>query len=250
MDSVISTYGEHVDSLKSGEPIFARIDDVIGIPIADSPSWEAFVRTWHDLPQDMYMNDGGTYRQRRFSRFHLNINTRELRLKRHAPYSQPAYLNPLNGNMLRHFEPCAQATIDMPVFRDTLIGVGVLLGLVDDCPDWDINVYQNRTLASDEFIGKPVPEGIHRDGVRYSVLLGIHRLNVEGAVSTVFNDDKIPVITETVTEGDVLIFRDETSYHDTTPVHLSGPGHTGGSRDVMVIEYYHSSGNNNQYYVP
>lgn len=240
---------KNVKLLQSGAPIVVSVNEILGRPVVSSEDWNSFVDSWNDLPTDRYMNDGGTYRQRRFSRFHLNNTTGELRLKEHAPYSQPEHLNPLNGGMLRHFDPCLSSTINLKVFQDILASIGLLLGATDSADDWDINVYQNRTLASADQVGKPVPEGMHRDGVRYSVLLGIRRINVAGAESTVFDDSKTPVATHTVCEGDVLIFCDETSYHDTTPVQLDNPSISAGTRDVMVVEYYHAKGNPNQIFV-
>lgn len=197
------------------------------------------------------MNDGGTYRQRRFSRFHINISDSvRIRQKEHAPYSQPVHLNPLNGGLVRHFEPIKDSTVSIVVFENLLKWIGLVLGKADGKDEWDLNVYQNRTLANNKVNGKPVPEGMHRDGVRYSVLMGIGRKNVDGAESTVFDDNKNPIVTHTITEGDLLIFCDEECYHDTTEVNLQASSVASGSRDVMVVEYYKSLGNENQVYVP
>jgi len=229
--------------------ILSSVNHLIKDEVLTSSDWKEFAATWRNLPTDQYMNDGGTYRERRFSRFHLDLNGQNLRQKEHAPYSQPKHLNPLNGGMLRHFDPMHPQTVGMSIFRKLLITIGELLGQPGDKPEWDINVYQNRTLASKTVNGKPVPEGIHRDGVRYSVLLGIGRHNVIGAVSTVFNDDKQPLYTHTVSEGDLLIFCDEVTYHDTTAVALADDSLESGTRDIMVIEFYSALNNENQYYV-
>lgn len=229
--------------------ILKSVDEIVDEAIPSTEGWTDFVSTWNNLPTDQYMNDGGTYRQRRFSRFHLDIVNGTLRQKEHAPYSQPKHLNSLNGGTLRHFEPILDSTASMNILKNLLTDIGKLLSEVDKIDEWDINVYQNRTLANENIDGKPVPEGMHRDGVRYSVLLGIGRNNVDGAESTVFDDNQKPIFTHTLLEGDLLIFCDEICYHDTTAVALREPEIKTGTRDVLVIEYYTSLGNKNQYYV-
>jgi len=239
----------HSQQLRKEGLALLTFDEVLGGNFLGRSEWQDFIHTWNDLPTDRYMKDGGTYRERRFSRFHLDIQSNKLRQKEHAPYSQPEYLNPLNGGILRHFDPIKSSTVSIGIFRDFLVNMGNFLGKADNKIEWDINVYQNRTRASSDTKGKPVPEGMHRDGVSFSVLLGIGRENVNGAVSTIFDDDKEPLHTCTIVEGDVLVFNDEITYHDTTEVELSDSDINNGTRDVMVIEFYTSLVNKNQYYV-
>jgi hypothetical protein len=60
-------------------------------------AWSTFAQSWNDLKLDGYMGDGGTYRLRRFSEFHLEQPTGTLQLLSHRPYRQSREDNRLNG---------------------------------------------------------------------------------------------------------------------------------------------------------
>ncbi|MEN3161491.1 2OG-Fe dioxygenase family protein [Tistrella mobilis] len=241
-------------SLPDSLAVSSSLDEISITPVTTTDDWAALSAAWDDLPVDRYMNDGGTYRRRRFSRFHHSrengAGRGRLRLKAHAPYAQPLHLNPLNGGMLRHFEPILPQTIANPAFVALLDGFATVLGLVDGVTSWDINVYLNRTETDPAQTGLPVPEGLHRDGVRYSLIMGIARQNVTGAVNSVHDDDRRPLLSRVLERpGDFVLLLDERTYHDATPV-LPADGTGRGTRDVIVVEFYHADTAADQLYVP
>ncbi len=217
--------------------VFGSGAEMFGEDLTADPAWPAFAATWDALERDTYMNDGGTYRYRRFGRFKYYADGDRLEQQPHGPYKQPTYLNPLNGGIDRYFAPVTAEIAANPVFRRILHTLGSTYGTVEDVPMWKINTYFNRTLATDAEAGKPVPEGMHRDGVKFSCLFMTQYSGITGGVTTLFDNDKLPVFTGTlVNPGDCLIFRDDMVFHDTTAVTPTRPG-VGGYRDVLVIEF-------------
>jgi len=104
---------------------------------------------------------------------------------------------------------------------------------------WKINAYFNRIVASADQTGKPVPEGMHRDGVKFSCLLMADSSGFSGGDTTLYDIvEKKPIFEGRLAgPGATLLFRDDTVFHDTTamiPVDNSLPG----TRDVLVIEFY------------
>ncbi|MSQ56123.1 MAG: hypothetical protein EXR35_00975 [Limnohabitans sp.] len=74
-----------------------------------------FQRYWENLKVDHYINDGGTYRSRRYGAFELT-KALELHLLPHAPYEQRAYINKLNGGITRIDDLLKKGFIDNKLF--------------------------------------------------------------------------------------------------------------------------------------
>lgn len=217
--------------------VFGSTRSILGVDLPSMPEWAAFKQAWNELELDRFMNDGGTYRRRRFGRFKYFTQDDRLEPQPHAPYSQPLYFNPLNGGMERNFAPLTPEAAANPVFRRLLHALGAAYAEIEDVPMWKVRTYFNRITASGRELGKPVPEGLHRDGVKFSCLLLANREGVDGGVTTVCDMDKQPIFTATLAnDGDMLIFRDDTVYHDTTPVSPLGKD-VEGHRDVLVVEF-------------
>jgi len=211
---------------------------VLGVDLCEFADWSRFQAIFEDLPADQYMNDGGTYRQRRFGRFKYFLEGDRLECQPHGPYSQPKYFNPLNGGIERHFAPLTDAIIGNNVLRTLLATLGRNYGELEQQASWRINTYFNRIIAQRDQVGKPVPEGMHRDGVKFSCLFMANKINFSGGETTLFDIlTHRPVFHGQLRSGgDMMVFRDDTVLHDTTsilPEDESRPGY----RDVLVIEF-------------
>lgn len=218
--------------------VFGSIHEVLGEDLTALEDWPKFQAIFDDLPPDDYMSDGGSYRQRRFGRF-VYTDADGLALQPHRPYSQPKYFNPLNGGIERHFAPLTDTIVYNQVVQSVLKLLGAGYSALEDQPHWRINTYFNRITARNEEMGKPVPEGIHRDGVKFSCLFMANHINFIGGDSTLFDIlTHKPVFQGRLSAGgQILVFRDDTVLHDTTaisPADSSAPGY----RDVLVIEFY------------
>src|SRR5690606_11538396 len=115
-----------------------------------------------DLPPDGYLRDGGRYRRRRHSCFVVEAG--QVRQAPHRAHWQPVEYNALHGGMWRMFEPVAPATVASPAWPALLRALaGWCSALAGERP-WYVEAHQFRIDTGDG-IGRPTPEGAHRDGV-------------------------------------------------------------------------------------
>jgi 2OG-Fe dioxygenase len=84
-------------------------------------------------------------------------------------------------------------------------------------------------------IGRPTPEGAHRDGVDCVAVILIDRRNVRGGETRVFQAHGSAGVRFTMTEPwTALLLDDETVIHETTPIQPEGDD---GVRDTLVLTY-------------
>lgn len=208
----------------------------------EGEAWAQLRESCDDLPLDVYMRDGGRYRRRRLSRLQFDVAGNVLRAAPPRAYNQSSAINYLNGDIDRHYEPLVPAVYHNPLLDALLRAFGRALAVVDGVDRWQVNVHQARITATPHDIGKPVPEGVHRDGTRYSLLLMLNRINVDGGHSIVHDNDKRPVFERTMTDpGDFIILLDPLTYHDVTPI-TPADGVNPAFRDMLVVEFNHLDG--------
>src|SRR5690606_30159478 len=92
----------------------------------------------------------------------------------------------LHGGMERWFEPVDPATIAQPAWP------ALVLALARACSRqrpgvarWHVEAHQFRIDTSDG-VGRPTPEGAHRDGVDFVVVLLVARQSIKGGETRVF----------------------------------------------------------------
>ncbi|EDM65682.1 hypothetical protein PE36_09703 [Moritella sp. PE36] len=218
--------------------VVSNIDDLLGDSVLDSLSWKVFKESWSDLGLDEYMNDGGKYRKRNFCKLRYHVEDDSLWMKEHDFYFQPPSVNALNGGLERWFSPVKGEVFYNSVVNTLLKTMGSELSKLTGQKTWDINFYQNRIISELGEAGKPSPEGIHKDGVKFSILLLMDRSNVTGGENTIFDLDKKPIFSHTLTqEGECIIFADEPTYHFASPIEQISPD-VAGKRDILVVEFY------------
>jgi hypothetical protein len=201
--------------------------------------WDAFAESWDDLGVDTFMADGGRYRRRRFAAFRA---TRESIVRKpHQPHYQSRDYNPLNGGIERWFEPITAAIGSHPALAAIL---RTCRGLFDRLtpeavrpPSWHVETHQFRIEAHPGQDGRPTPEGMHRDGVDWVLVLLVNRDNIASGETSIHDLAKHPLGSFTLTEPfDAALTDDNRVYHGVTavqPLDPSRPGH----RDVLVVTF-------------
>src|SRR4029077_3307552 len=140
--------------------------------------------TWEHLPRDAYLRDGGTYRARRHSCFVQAVGATPLAVP-HRPHWQPTAYNALHGGLTRWFEPIEPRVVAAPVWRRLLSSIGELFWRGRGLERWFIEAHQFR-IDTEAGIGRPTPEGAHRDGVDFVAVILIGRRNILGGETRVF----------------------------------------------------------------
>jgi hypothetical protein len=197
------------------------------------PQWSLAARSWQRLPPDEYLADGGRYRQRRYSRFHLAGG--RLELLAHAPFFQSLAFNPVNGGQARLFAPLEPGFAASSALRE------LVFALVEMLPraEWACGVHQIRTLA-DGGPGRPSPEGIHQDGHHFVAQVMVARTGVEGGRSVVYNGQRRPLHAVTLTRAlETLVVDDRRVFHDVSDIHPAGDGP--GHRDMLLVDFVPAS---------
>ena len=100
---------------------------------------------------------------------------------------------------------------------------------------WDLRGKTVLITGATDGIGRPTPEGAHRDGVDFVVVALAERCGVKGGETRVFDADGPTGIRFTMTEPwTLLMLDDERVIHETTPIQPLAPA---GHRDTLVLTF-------------
>ena len=223
--------------------------------------------TWNDLPRDGYLKDGGKYRARRHSSFVQTLTPPSLTQSPHRAHWQPVDYNALHGGIERWFEPISPEVCSDRTWRTFLSQLGgVFASLVpstrggglargpvlhnsdatrhhhrpnpppqgEGAEQWFIEAHQFRIDTTDG-IGRPTPEGAHRDGVNFVAVVLVNRHHIKGGETRVFQADGPNGVRFTLTEPwSVLLLDDARVIHESTPIQPDGDN---SARDTLVLTY-------------
>ena len=157
-----------------------------GQPLGD---WERFAASWNDLGPDPYLASVGRQRRRRHAVFSAAASG-PIRRAPHQPHFQSVAYNALQGDIERWFEPMLPEVGDSPVLQRILEFSRDFFGrLAPGVRNWHIELHQFRIEASADAAGEPTPEGVHRDGVDYVLVLLIDRHNIASGTTTIRTAD-------------------------------------------------------------
>jgi hypothetical protein len=199
----------------------------------------SFAASWDDLGVDTYMADGGRYRRRRFAAFRA-APTGIVR-KPHQPHYQSRDYNQLNGGLERWFQPVTEAIGRHPALSAILRTSQALFDRMTPAelrPEaWHVETHQFRIEARSGEEGRPTPEGMHRDGVDWVLVLMVRRENVASGETTIYDLVKRPLGSFTLTAPlDSALVDDSRVYHGVTPVAPLDPRRP-AYRDVLVVTF-------------
>jgi hypothetical protein len=142
--------------------------------------------------------------------------------------------NPLVGGIERWFEP---AVLSGPTMRHVFAFGCRLFGALRPETDWLIECHQFRIEARRDAPGRPTPEGVHRDGVDYVLVMLVRRTNIESGTTTVHDLDGHLLGQFTLTEAfDAALVDDSKVKHGVTPVDAIDPA-LPAYRDVLVVTF-------------
>jgi hypothetical protein len=201
--------------------------------------WPQFAASWDDLGLDTYMADGGRYRKRRHVVYALEASESEIRRAPHQPHYQSRDYNPLHGGIQRWFEPVLPAIGAGPSMTAILRTCRDLFERLSPVRSWHIEVHQFRVEARAGEAGRPTPEGMHRDGVDYVLVLLIGRRNVQSGETSIRAPDGRTLGSFTLSQPmDAALVDDLRVMHGVTPVEAIDASQP-SFRDVLVVTFRH-----------
>ncbi|HLL11935.1 MAG TPA: 2OG-Fe dioxygenase family protein [Rubrivivax sp.] len=211
----------------------ADLASLCDVPSAALLAWRPM---WHSLPPDPHLRDGGAYRRRRHGCF-VAVGG-EVQTAAHRAHWQPVEYNALHGGIERWFEPLPAALVSDPCWSQLLAGLTPVADALRGPQPWYIEAHTFRIHTEGHgAIGRPTPEGAHRDGVDLVLVAIIDRHNVKGGETRVF-DARGPLgVRFTLSEPwSALLLDDERVIHETTPIQPLEPGRPAW-RDTLVLTF-------------
>jgi hypothetical protein len=221
-----------VDALRTDGYALLKPADVAALTGCSLDQLNALAPSWDHLELDHYLKDGGRYRRRRHSCFVQSGD--ELVQAPHRAHWQPLEYNALHGGMRRLFEPVESSTVAQPAWDLLLRTLGDVCSRVRGDHTWYVEAHQFRIDTADG-IGRPTPEGAHRDGVDFVAVILVDRSNIRGGETRVFDADGPAGKRFTMTEPwTLLLLDDATVIHESTPIM---PTAEHGHRDTLVLTW-------------
>ncbi|QNA90277.1 2OG-Fe dioxygenase family protein [Massilia sp. Dwa41.01b] len=220
------------DALRGEGYALVRPQDVARLAGCSLAELDTLAASWDRLELDNYLKDGGRYRRRRHSCF---VDTAgKLVQTPHRAHWQPVEYNALHGGMHRLFEPIELDTIANPAWQRLLGALGAVCTSVRNVQPRYVEAHQFRIDTADG-IGRPTPEGAHRDGVDFVAVILVQRHGIKGGETRVFEANGPRGQRFTMQEPWTLLLLDDAAViHESTPIQpLAEHGH----RDTLVLTW-------------
>ena len=231
------------ESLSHDGFVFVRADAMRRAlePFGAVDDWAAFTASWNTLEVDEHMADGGRYRRRRHAVFAAGPEGAIERQPHQAHYQELDY-NPLHGGVARWFAPI-DGDIGSGRSLTTILEFSRALfsQLGPQTAMWKIEVHQFRIEALPGSEGLPTPEGLHRDGVDFVLVLLVNRRNIASGTTSIHAPDGRELGRFTLTQPfDAALVDDSRVAHGVTPVLALEPA-APAYRDVLVVTFKSTS---------
>lgn len=229
---------DYKKALREHAHVFAHAREMRGLLQAHGnlSDWPAFAESWNDLGLDTYMADHGRYRRRRHAVFEAIAG--HIQRLGHQPHFQTLDYNSLNGGVERWFEPIKDEQVNAQSLQSILCFCNDLFSsLATQVKKWQVEVHQFRIEASADAPGLPTPEGMHRDGVDYVLVLLIKRSNIASGTTMIGSlDGRLSSSFTLIEPFDAALVDDARAYHGVTAVEPINP-QLPAYRDVLVVTF-------------
>ena len=228
---------EILDSLRRNGYEFVTADAMRGLlhQAGDLTDWPAFAASWDALEPDAYLAQVGRHRRRRYAVYSAD-RTGPATREPHQPHYQSSNYNVLQGDIERWFEPITPV-VGASASLQTILRFArdFYAQLAPETPHWHIEVHQFRIEAKAGEPGEPTPEGVHRDGVDYVLVLLVDRQNIASGTTTIHTADGTLLGSFTLRQAlDTALVDDARVFHGVTPV-TPLDASVASHRDVLVV---------------
>ncbi len=216
--------------------------------VVEGGAFSTLLPSWSDLPVDTWLKDGGSYRKRRHACFVVDVASNDaagadvvVTAVPHRPHWQPIAYNALHGGIERWFQPIEGVVVDAAPWTRLLAGLARVCATLQPAARgstarWFVEAHQFR-IDTAGGIGRPTPEGAHRDGVDFVAIVFVGRHGIKGGETRVFDADGPNGVRFTLSEPwSALLLDDERVIHETTPIQPIDAA-VEGHRDTLVLTY-------------
>ena len=219
---------DHGYAVLQPQDVAAWLDCELGALLALNPDWET-------LPPDEFLKDGGRYRFRRHASF--TVTEGAVVQMPHRAHWQPVKYNALHGGMERWFAPMLESTCAQAVWVQLIAKLAQLsqqLFAPDAHAPCYVEAHQFR-IDTASGIGRPTPEGAHRDGVDLVAVFLVGRQGIKGGETRVFEAAGPSGLRFTLTEPwSLMLLDDARMIHESTPIQPLSDSER-GARDTLVV---------------
>ncbi|QWD01670.1 2OG-Fe dioxygenase family protein [Polynucleobacter paneuropaeus] len=223
---------EIVQSLKKNGYVVISAESVAELCHVAVSDLEALNHFWDEMPRDPYLKDGGRYRYRRHASY--QITGQQLEMVPHRAHWQSVTYNALHGGIERWFDPIHVDLAKSAAWQTVLLGIANTLSSLKPIKTWFIEAHQFRIDTTDG-IGRPTPEGAHRDGVDFVAVFLLNRVGIKGGETRIFDANGSAGLRFTLSQPwSLLLMNDEKMIHESTPIQPLGAH---GHRDTLVLTY-------------
>lgn len=220
------------EALRNNGFVVVSAETVAQFSHVDLAKLQGLTKFWEGLPRDPYLKDGGRYRFRRHASY--EIKGHELTLVPHRAHWQSLDYNALHGGIERWFEPVQKELLGDPAWQSVLLGLAHILNGLKQVNTWFVEAHQFRIDTTDG-IGRPTPEGAHRDGVDFVAVFLLDRSDIKGGETRIFDASGSAGLRFTLTQPwSLLLMNDQRMIHESTPIQ---PLTNYGYRDTLVLTY-------------
>src|SRR5690606_31187355 len=137
-----------------------------------------------------------------------------------------------HGGIERWFEPVEPGMLALPVWSRLLRLLAARADAVHGAQRWHVEIHPFRIDTTDG-IGRPTPEGAHRDRVDLVAVLPVARHHIKGGESRVFEANGPHGLRFTLQHPwTLLLLDDHRVIHESTPIQPDGDD---PHRDTLVI---------------
>ena len=220
----------------------ATVQELAGVQADDL---QTLAQGWNDLPADQYLRDGGKYRERRHASFVIAAQAglapenaeNAVKIVPHRAHWQSTDYNALHGGIERWFEPVQASSLHNRAWNRLLAWLAQVASSIKGQQDWYAEAHQFRILTHSGIggIGRPTPDGAHRDGVDLVAVFLLGRHQIKGGETRVFDARGSHGERFTLAEPwSVLLLDDNRVIHESTPIQPA-EGCDAGWRDTLVV---------------
>ena len=217
----------------------AQLTSLLPAPVI--AAWQDFAGAWDGMALDQHMADGGRYRRRRHAILSTKAGHPGLVREADGPHWQALDHNRLNGGVQRHFEPVPRDISAGAAFSGIADWARDVFDAAEPGCDWHVEAHQFRIEAVRDSVGRPTPEGMHRDGVDWVLVMLVRRENVDRGMTEIATADGRALGAFPLAKPmEAVLLDDRRILHGVTPVVPHDPDRPAW-RDVLVLTFRRGS---------